>query len=226
MSASSTSDAGALEARPLQSLGSSDAVYRMVDRAFERYGINGGQLVDVGCGSGDLWRVVAPRFSGYTGLDAIEYEGFPSDGSFCRVDLDASDWPIAIEWANVVAAVETIEHLENPWAFIRRLSLLARPGAWVVVTTPNQLSALSQLTLVVKQRFSAFPDALFPARRTALLESDLRRAAREAGLEPVSTEFSWRGRLPLTPWHYPEALARVFPRVLSDNLMLMARKPR
>jgi hypothetical protein len=30
----------------------------------------------------------------------------------------------------------------------------------------------------------------------------------------------------LTPWHYPEALARVFPRLLSDNIMIVAKKIR
>jgi 2-polyprenyl-3-methyl-5-hydroxy-6-metoxy-1,4-benzoquinol methylase len=127
---------------------------------------------------------------------------------------------------DVVAAVETIEHLENPWAFMRRLGALARPGAWVIVTTPNQLSALSLMTLVVKRRFSAFQDSHYPAHRTALLESDLWRATVEAGLEPIEIDYSLSGRLPLTPWHYPEALARALPRLLSDNLLLLAKKPR
>jgi len=124
--------------------------------------------------------------------------------------------------ADVVAALETIEHLENPWAFVRRLRALAKPGAWVIVTTPNQMSALSVLTLLVKRRFSAFQDPQYPAHRTALLECDLERAAREAGLEPAEWAYSLHGRVPLTPWHYPLALARCFPRALSDNLMLLA----
>ena len=92
-------------------------------------GIHGGTLVDVGCGQGALWRAVGDRFSRYCGLDAVRYDGFPADGEFCRVDLDAAEWPIADASADVVTAVETIEHLENPWAFMRRLSALARPGA-------------------------------------------------------------------------------------------------
>lgn len=218
------SERASLEARARQSLGSShDAIYRMVAGALEARGIAGGTLVDVGCGGGGLWRALPGRFSRYCGLDAVRYESFPADGEFRQVDLDAPEWPVANGSADLVVALETIEHLENPWAFMRRLRALAKPGAWVVVTTPNQMSALSLLTLVVKRRFSAFQDAQFPAHRTALLECDLERAARDAGLDPVVLAYTCHGRLPLTAWHYPQALARLFPRALSDNFMLLAR---
>jgi 2-polyprenyl-3-methyl-5-hydroxy-6-metoxy-1,4-benzoquinol methylase len=214
-----------LDARARQSLGSSDeAIYRMVARVLEARGISGGTLVDVGCGGGGLWRALAGRFSRYRGLDAVRYESFPGGEEFHEIDLDAPRWPIPDASGDVVAALETIEHLENPWAFMRRLRGLARPGGWVIVTTPNQTSALSLLTLVVKHRFSAFQDAHYPAHRTALLECDLERAARDAGLEPVEIAYTCCGRLPFSGSHYPRRLAALFPRALSDNLMLLARR--
>jgi SAM-dependent methyltransferase len=218
-----------LEARARQSLGSSHpAIYRLVDRALADRGIAGGRLVDVGCGSAGLWQLLAPRFDTYCGLDAVRYQGFPDGAEFFQIDLDNLDrapWPIAPCGADVVTAVETIEHLENPWAFVRALVELARPGGWVVVTTPNQLSVLSVATLIVKRRFSAFQDVHYPAHRTALLEIDLRRAAGECGLESVEVLYSQAGRVPFTPWHYPWALAGRFPRALSDNLLIIGRKP-
>ena len=215
-----------LEARARQSLGSShDAIYRLVDEALEARGIRGGRLIDVGCGGGSLWRVLQPRFDSYCGVDAVRYAGYPADADFRQVDLDSRDWPLSARQADVAAAVETIEHLENPWAFVRALVRLTRPGGWVLVTTPNQLSALSLLTLLTKRRFSAFQDAHFPAHRTALLENDLRRQAGEAGLENVSIAYSLHGRLPLTPWHYPTAVASLAPRALSDNLLMIGRVP-
>jgi 2-polyprenyl-3-methyl-5-hydroxy-6-metoxy-1,4-benzoquinol methylase len=125
-----------------------------------------------------------------------------------------------------VTAVETIEHLENPWAFGRALARIVKPGGWIAITTPNQLSLLSLLTLVTRRRFSAFQDSHYPAHRTALLESDLERMAAAAGLEDLEVTYTHHGRVPLTAIHYPEALARMFPRALSDNLMLIARRPR
>ncbi|HEV3140413.1 MAG TPA: class I SAM-dependent methyltransferase [Vicinamibacterales bacterium] len=219
--------AAAVEHRARLSLGAShDAIYRMVREALGARSVRGGRFVDVGCGSGSLWPLVSDAFDRYCGLDAVRYNGFPRAGEFHRIDLDAGAWPIGDAFGDVVAAVETIEHLENPWAFVRALARIAVPGGWVVVTTPNQLSALSLATLFVKRRFSAFQDAHYPAHRTALLESDLRRIFEAAGLRELDVRYSLSGRLPLTPWHYPIGVARLAPRRLSDNLMIIGRKPR
>jgi SAM-dependent methyltransferase len=220
-----SSNAVALETRARQSLGSSDAaIYEMVERALSVRGVAGGRLIDVGCGTAGLWRRLGPRFAAYCGLDAVRYHGFPFDGEFRQIDLDAGEWPVSSGEADVVTAVETIEHLENPWAFMRALAGLAKPGGWVVVTTPNQQSVLSLATLIAKRRFSSFQDSHYPAHRTALLEIDLRRAASECGLESIDVVYSHSGRIPLTPWHYPAAIARRFPRALSDNVMIIGRK--
>ena len=132
-------------------------------------------MLDVGCGTGNLWGYVRGRFDRYIGVDVVRYEGFPAGAEFCPSDLDAGRLPLPEQVADVVAAVETIEHLENPRAFVRELVRLARPGGWVVVTTPNQLSLLSKLTLAVKNQFNAFQESSYPAHLTALLEIDLRR---------------------------------------------------
>jgi 2-polyprenyl-3-methyl-5-hydroxy-6-metoxy-1,4-benzoquinol methylase len=227
MRAEALAHADTLDARARQSLGSSnDAIYRMVADALAARGVARGRLVDVGCGGGALWRATSGRFDQYCGLDAVRYDGLPADAEFRQVDLDSSSWPTVDGEADVVTAVETIEHLENPWAFVRALVRIVKPGGWVVVTTPNQLSLLSLVTLFVKRRFSAFQDSHFPAHRTALLESDLRRIASSAGLTDIAVAYSHRGRLPLVAAHFPAAFARTFPRALSDNLMVIGRKPR
>jgi 2-polyprenyl-3-methyl-5-hydroxy-6-metoxy-1,4-benzoquinol methylase len=216
-----------LEVRARQSLGaSSDAIHRMVAGAIERHDIRGSRVFDVGCGHGSLRAALQHRFAEYRGLDAVRYSGFPNEAEFTHVDLDRENWPVASGSGDLVAAIETIEHLENPWAFVRQLAALAAPGGWVIVTTPNQLSMLSVLTLILKRRFSAFQDAQYPAHRTALLESDVRRVTEACGLEVVEVGYSLRGRVPLTAWHYPVVAARRWPRTLSDNVMIVARKPR
>ena len=92
------------------------------------------------------------------------------------------------------------------------------------MTTPNQLSVLSLITLLVKGRYSAFQDVHYPAHLTALLEVDLRRIATECGLTDVVIVYSQHGRVVLTPWHYPRWLAGLFPRWMSDNVLLIGRK--
>ena len=226
MTAATTAIHTNLETRARQRLGISDvAIYSMVNRALDGRHPGGELLLDVGCGAGNLWPIVRDRFSRYIGADTVRYEGFPPDVEFIRIDLDGKEVPLPNHCADVVAAVETIEHLENPRAFLRELVRLARPGGFVIVTTPNQLSLLSLLTLVIKHRFSAFQDVHYPAHLTALLEVDLRRIAAESGLTDVAVEFSHHGRVVLTPWHFPRFLSRFFPLALSDNLVLIGRKP-
>jgi 2-polyprenyl-3-methyl-5-hydroxy-6-metoxy-1,4-benzoquinol methylase len=225
MSAVSSTDELLLEERARQSQGiSNDAIYRMVAEALTERETSG-TLVDIGCGTGSLRPFISHLCSDYIGVDAIRYDEFPSDAVFHQADLDSGHVPLPDGAADVVVAVETIEHLENPRALMRELARLTKPGGWVIVTTPNQLSLLSLFTLVIKRRFNAFQDVHYPAHITALLEVDLRRMAAECGLHDVRVKYSLRGRLVLTPWHYPKFLARLFPRSLSDNLLLIGRKP-
>jgi 2-polyprenyl-3-methyl-5-hydroxy-6-metoxy-1,4-benzoquinol methylase len=214
-----------VEARARRSLGvSADAVYRLVARALRRRHPGGGLLLDVGCGAGNLWKYLCDRFDCYTGVDVVRYEGFPADARLIAADFDSQSIPLPENSADVVAAVETVEHLENPRAFLRSLVRLARPGGWVLLTTPNQLSLLSKLTLVLKNQFNAFQDSCYPAHLTALLEVDLRRMAEECRLSEIAVAYSLCGRIPGTRWHYARLLSRVFPRALSDNILVVGKK--
>jgi len=213
-------------ARARQSEGESEpAVHRLIARTVEQLGLGGDLLIDVGCGHGNLWPLLKSRFAKCIGVDAVRYPRLPSNIEFCESRLDSDRIPLADDSANLVICSETIEHLENPRALMRELTRLAKPGAWIVVTTPNQLSLLSLMTLIVKHRFEYFQDVHYPAHLTALLEVDLRRMAAEVELTECRVEFTMSGRIPFTGRHYPAALSRIFPRALSDNVLLAARKP-
>jgi 2-polyprenyl-3-methyl-5-hydroxy-6-metoxy-1,4-benzoquinol methylase len=213
----------AVHDRASRSLGRAhDRIHRTAARLLEARGA-GGTLLDAGCGTGDLWRVVSARFAACIGVDAVRYPGLPDEVRFVPADLDGA-LPLDDASVDAAAAIEVIEHLENPRAFLRELVRVTKPGGWIVVTTPNQLSLLSLLCLVTKGAFVAFQDGDYPAHRTALLEIDLRRIASECGLEQVAVEYTRWGRLPLTPWHYPGAIAALAPRRLSDNVAMVGRR--
>ena len=211
--------------RALQSEGNSEpAVHGLIARVIESFNFHGELLVDVGCGQGKLWPRVSARFARCIGVDAVRYPGLPPDIEWCETQLDSCAIPIPDQVADAVVCSETIEHVENPRALMRELSRVAKPGAWLIVTTPNQLSLASLMTLLVKHRFSYFQDVHYPAHLTALLEVDLTRMAAECGLDDARIEYTTSGRVPFTARHYPKFLSCAFPRALSDNVLLAARK--
>ena len=212
-----------VETRARLSLGTSaEPIYRTVATLLAERHVNG-VLIDVGCGTGNLWRTLGPGFARYVGADVVRYDGFPSDCEFHLIDIATGRVQLGDGVGDAVGAVETIEHVENPRAFARELTRLCRTGHWVVITTPNQLSLLSKLTLVLRHEFNAFRASSYPAHLTALLEVDLRRIAGECGWTDVTVRYTGDGRIPGTSRHYPGWLSQRFPRALSDNVALIAR---
>ncbi|MDY3558314.1 class I SAM-dependent methyltransferase [Gemmata sp. JC673] len=215
-------------ARAEQTHGTSGAaIYQLVARVLAARHSGGGTVVDVGCGRGELYAYIKDRFGAYAGTDVLRYDGFPDGAAFHLTDLDSGRVALPDAAADCVVAVETIEHLENPRAFARELVRLVKPGGWVAVTTPNQLSLLSLMTLLVLGEFNGFRErpGLYPAHITALLEIDLRRIFRECGLVDVAVEYTQSGRIPGTRWHWPKWASRLLPRRLSDNVLVVGRRP-
>ncbi|MBK1988964.1 methyltransferase domain-containing protein [Sphaerospermopsis aphanizomenoides BCCUSP55] len=216
-----------VEKRARQSLGgSSDPVYQMVARTVKQLHPDSDVLIDVGCGSGKLWSFVGNLTNRYIGVDVVRYADLPAEIEFIPFNLDIGKAPLPDGFADVICAVETIEHLENPRAFMRELVRLAKPGGLVIVTTPNQLSWLSKLTLILKNQFNAFQEApgLYPAHITALLEIDLIRIFTECGLSDVEIYYTDCGRIPFTPWHWPNSLG-FRGRAFSDNILCVGKNP-
>lgn len=187
-----------------------------------------GTIVDAGCGQGDLWHALAGVAGRYVGLDVVRYAGLPDQSGFefHACDLNAAPWPVEDGCADAAVAVETIEHVENPRALARELTRLVKPGGLVLITTPNQLSWLSKLSLVLKNQFTAFQEApgLYPTHISALLEMDLRHIAAECGWRDIEIRYSGQGRRPGTARIYPGWVSRRWPRGASDNIMLLGRK--
>lgn len=200
-------------------------IYRMVADFLRDSGSRQLAILDIACGIGNLRPYIAPFVATYEGADIVRYPDLPADVAVHLVDLDSGRIPVADDTYDAVISVETIEHLENPRAFVRELKRLAKPGGWILVTTPNQLGFLSKLTLVFKNHYTYFGTALYPGHITALIEIDLRRIAGECGLVDVRIVYGNADRIILTPRHFPDWMVRFFPRACSGTVMLAARKP-
>lgn len=211
--------------RALASKGiSADPIYRMVRKALLARGLKpDARLLDVGCGTGALHPFLKDIVAKYEGADVVRYPEFPSDCAFHTINLDAQRLDVPDAAFDAVICVETIEHLENPRALARELARVVKPGGIAALTTPNNLSLLSKLTLVVKNQFNAFQEPCYPAHITALVEIDLVRILKEAGLAEPQVLYSNHGRIPGTPWHWPRPFGG---RAFSDNILVSALKPR
>jgi 2-polyprenyl-3-methyl-5-hydroxy-6-metoxy-1,4-benzoquinol methylase len=207
--------------RALTSQGQSNAaIYSSVAKLIQS---QSGKVVDVGCGQGGFQSYVTDRE--YIGVDIVHYPEFPDSGRFIQSDLDRCEIKLPDNYAEVVCSIEAIEHLENPRAFMRELRRITAPGGIIIVTTPNQLSLLSKLTLVFKNQFNAFQETpgCYPAHITALLEIDLMRIATECQLADIQIHYTNYGRIPGGDKPWPNSLG-FNGKMFSDNVILTARK--
>jgi glycosyltransferase involved in cell wall biosynthesis/SAM-dependent methyltransferase len=218
--------AGDGQRRPMRCAAAEAPVRNLVTRVVSAASPGGyGVVVDLGCGAGVTSRYMAGSYERYIGCDLAEYDAFPRDArsSFVSCDLNRTPYPLADASADLVIAIEAVERLENPRAFVREMIRIAKPGARIVLTTPNQLSLLSKLTLVAKGQFNAFQQApgLYPSHITALVEEDLRRIAHECGLHEIEVHYTGQGRVPFTSRRWPGFGGRWF----SDNVLLTGLAP-
>ena len=183
-----------------------------------------GAVVDLGCGTGRFRDLATDLVRRYTGVDIVRHSGLPGDAEFVAANLGTEAVPLEAGCADVVVALEVVEHLDHPRALFGEAARICRPGGWLAVSTPNQASFANALSLALRGYFVAFGPTSYPVHRTALLPIDLVRLAREHGFGDETIEFSRRGRIPRTPVHYPELVSRLMPRACSDNVLLVARR--
>jgi SAM-dependent methyltransferase len=202
------------------------AIYEAVERVIVRRHPGRGTVLDVGCGRGELWAAIGSHFDHYVGADVLQHARLPANAEFHSINTETGRVPLDNACVEAVLSTETIEHVENPRAFFRELTRLAKPGGFVLVSTPNQLSLLSKMTLVLKNQFCMFQEGqgLYPAHITALVEMDLVRIARECGLIGIEIDFTHSGRIPGTARSWPK-LPCFRGRAFSDNIIVSAFKP-
>jgi len=93
---------------------------------------------------------------------------------------------------DVVAAIEIIEHLENPFRFVRQCAGLLKTGGLLFLTTPNVEAVNSRLIFLYTGRLNAFGayETVRPAHITPIFKWKLEMMLEEAGFETIHEGFN------------------------------------
>ena len=107
-----------------------------------------GILLNVGCGTGRFHENVNLKY------DIWNCDKFIVDvPNFKQCDLD-KPWPYQQDQCDALISLEVIEHVENPWHFLREAKRVVKPGGTIVITTPNNQSERAKRAF---QRTGSFP---------------------------------------------------------------------
>jgi SAM-dependent methyltransferase len=159
----------------------------------------GGRVADIGAGSGALslrlqragFRPVAVDLAIDSMPPGIEFV----EANVCTSLVDA----LGEESVDDAVAVEVVEHLPDPIAFLRQAYSVIRPGGALVLSTPNILHPYSRLKFLLKGTYWLFDEEAYwtTGHTTPLPAWLLREHLAHTGY--VRVEHGFAGDLELTP---------------------------
>lgn len=95
-----------------------------------------GPLLDVGAGDGTLAERLSLQGFAVQAVDLVTSDFQPREIQITSANLNEGI-PLPDLHFSAVVATEVIEHLENPWYFVRELYRITKPGGIVIISTPN-----------------------------------------------------------------------------------------
>ncbi len=167
-------------------------------RAMSRLGeVAGGDLLDVGCGTGEYTIRLASGFERVVGIDVepkrldILRAAAPANVAVRQMSVNDMEFPD--DSFDTVTMIEVLEHLSDPARALSEIARVLRPGGSVFITTPARRWPLEQHGVIVggKRRRSLmmpFVTWIPPLHRrvsdaAVFTEAGIRRLAGEACLE-------------------------------------------
>jgi SAM-dependent methyltransferase len=189
-----------------------------------------GRALDLGAGQGAISQALKDRGFEVTATDVNTAQFRAAAVPCLKFDLNER-LPFPDGSFDLVMAIEILEHLESPRAFLREIFRLVKPGGLAVVTTPNITSLPSRVLFLATGWFDLFVptrkrledplDAGADGHITPLPAWLLRYDLRQTGFKIERTGYS----MAYVPG-VPRAVLRFFRGPLSGRVGLYAvRRP-
>ena len=157
--------------------------------------LEGRRALDVGCGAGLFAEPLARLGAAVTGIDAageaIAAARAHADGQGLAIDYRVGGIEDADGAYDLVMALEVIEHVTDPSAFVAGLARVLAPGGVLILSTPNR-TALSRTAIVtLAEGFGRIPRGTHDADRF-ITPDEMRALLGGAGLEATDvTGLAW-----------------------------------
>jgi 2-polyprenyl-3-methyl-5-hydroxy-6-metoxy-1,4-benzoquinol methylase len=111
-------------------------------------------ILDVGCGKGHFLATLSSH--GYRNLSGIDikdcliFEDLKKNDVFQQVNVSFDRFPFSDNSQDLVVSIETFEHLENGFNFVRECARVLKPGGQLIISFPYGWSLQSRLKFLFK----------------------------------------------------------------------------
>ncbi len=138
-------------------------LHQQIDAMVKQHANDNALILDMGAGEGALSQRLFD--SGFNLISAdIDSSQFKAVGpQFFQIDFN--DVKSVNEFASnhsdyfdIVMGIEVIEHVENPWEYVRLLKKMVKKGGRIIISTPNTSSWLSRFYFLFTGKFLSFND--------------------------------------------------------------------
>jgi 2-polyprenyl-6-hydroxyphenyl methylase/3-demethylubiquinone-9 3-methyltransferase len=157
--------------------------------------LEGKSALDVGCGAGLLAEPLARLAAAVTAVDAapelIEAAKAHAAGQGLAVDYLACGVEEVNGKFDLITAMEVIEHVADPAAFVASLSVRLAPDGLLILSTPNRTEWSKLLTITLAEGLDRIPKGTHEFEK--FIDPDAMRVLLgRAGLEVIDVEgIAW-----------------------------------
>lgn len=153
--------------------------------------LEGKSALDVGCGAGLLSEPLARLGAKVTAVDAapecIEVAKAHAAGQGLEIDYRAAGVEAVEGKFDLITAMEVIEHVGEPQAFVDDLAKRLAAGGLLILSTPNKTAWSKLLTITLAEGFGQIPKGTHDFE--AFIDPDtMRGLLAHAGLEVIDFE--------------------------------------